>query len=178
MDDSTGIPDAPVTYLATHPGYRGHERLAGERARPISSDMSSDETDAKIAASEARGETSLVRAMAELRSHTDSQVAKLQLAQESLIGDVRTGFAQINGRFDTIDTKFDGVDKRLDSFSGIKATIIVTVIATGLSVAGLVFTGLSYGGQLFSLGMDTQAAADQAARQAVEHAQQQPKPSP
>lgn len=100
-------------------------------------DMTREEIDAKIAASEARGETGLERAMGEMRS----------------------AFARIDGRFDTIDAKISHLPTTW--------AMLTMLIATGLAIIGVTIAVMAYGGQWFSNGLGAQAIATAAAQQAL-----------
>ncbi len=103
-------------------------------------DAMADETiDLKIVLSEAR---------------TDTKFA-------TLMGEMRTEFAKINTRLDSLER----------SVTGIKPTIIIT----GIALAGVIIAALTYGQAGFGLGVSTREIIKATV---AEYAQQHPAPKP
>lgn len=78
----------------------------------------------------------------------ESMVARTDTKFAEMLGEMRTGFASINGRLDHLEKT--GVD--------VKATISnvkTTVIGTGIGVLALTLAALSYGQAWFGIGVST-----------------------
>jgi hypothetical protein len=127
------------------------EALPQPPDRPISrrkagaatvNDITREEIDAKIAASEARGDVRFV----ELKAHIDAQGAAI--AKEVAV----------------MSTRLGGVEGYV---SGLKSTVIITGVSIFFGVAALLVAVLAYGGQWFGLGLDTSQVVDQAADRAI-----------
>ena len=84
-------------------------------------------------------ETELRVQLAEAR--TDTKFAEM-------LGEVRIGFAKMDGRFGEIEARMGGLER---STSGIKAT----VIGTGIAVVALVIAVMTYGQTWFGIGVST-----------------------
>lgn len=94
-------------------------------------------------------------------ARTDTKFAEM-------LGEMRTGFAGINGRLDHLEKT--GVD--------VKATVSnvkTTVIGTGIGVLALTLAALSYGQAWFGIGVSTRDVVKSAV---TEYVQQHPNPLP
>ncbi|WDZ77957.1 hypothetical protein PWG15_05485 [Ensifer adhaerens] len=100
------------------------------------SEVTREEIDAKIAASEARTDTKFERMMTE--------------------------FAALRGDLAAITIEMGQVRQ---STSGLRSTIVTTAIATVLSLAGLVVAVIALNGQAFSTGMDVRAVVTEVLEQ-------------
>jgi hypothetical protein len=85
-----------------------------------------EEIDAKLALVESRGDTKFAQ----------------------VLGEMRTGFAAIDGKFVALNTRLDGLER---SASGTKATIILT----GIGAVAIVIGVLAYGQTWFGIGVAT-----------------------
>lgn len=102
-------------------------------------------------------ETELRIQLAEAR--TDKKFA-------DMLGEMRTGFAQLDGRFGRLEARLDTLER---STSGLKATVITTGIGTGIGVVAVVVATLAYGGSLFGNGLTTRDAINNAVTQELQH---------
>jgi len=104
--------------------------------------------------------------LAAVEAHTDTKFAQL-------IGEMRTGFAALNGRIDGLSGRVDGLSGRLDaverSVSGIKITVIVTAIAA----VAVVVAVLGYGQTWFGLGIGTRDIVRATVSELMQQQQQQ-----
>ncbi|MBV9783381.1 MAG: hypothetical protein JO264_06140 [Acidisphaera sp.] len=125
----------------------------------------SDDLDLKIELSDARGDAKLAAAI----GRSDTKFAEL-------IGRMDAGFASLRGelqaKLSTIEARLDGVEK---ATAGIKTTIIVTVLPTGLAVIAAVIGILAYGQAWFGIGVSTR---DIIRTTVAEYQQGHPQPAP
>jgi hypothetical protein len=98
--------------------------------------------------------------LAAVEARTDAKIAQA-------IGEVRTGFATLDGRFVTISSRLDGLER---TASGAKTTTIVT----GIAVVGVLVAILAYGQTWFGIGV---ASRDTIKAAVVEAIQQQGVPT-
>ena len=105
-----------------------------------------EEITAQLAAVEARGDTKL----------------------ERVLGEMRTGFATIDGKFAALNTRLDGLNR---STSGTKTTVILT----GIAIAGVIVAILAYGQAWFGLGMSTRDTVKSAISEYIQQSTPQKK---
>ena len=114
-------------------------RQASEYAQKLLDPLRQAPEDAMSEPGPPSSETELRVQLAEAR--TDTKFAEM-------LGEVRIGFAKMDGRFGEIEARMGGLER---STSGIKAT----VIGTGIAVVALVIAVMTYGQTWFGIGVST-----------------------
>jgi hypothetical protein len=101
----------------------------------------------------------------EITAYLEAVEARTDAKIAGILGEVRVGFATLNGTIGKLEEKVEGVK---NSTSGLKTTIIVTGIAAVALVVGV----LAYGQTWFGLGFTTRDIVKSAV---TEYIQQLPK---
>jgi hypothetical protein len=101
----------------------------------------------------------------EISAYLEAVEARTDAKIAGILGEVRVGFATLNGTIGKLEEKVDGVK---DSTSGLKTTVIVT----GIAAVALVVTVLAYGQTWFGIGVTTRDVVKSAV---TEYIQQLPK---
>jgi len=112
---------------------------SAQREQTKMADISREEIDAKIAVSEARGDTKFAE----------------------LLGEIKAMRADITGQFGVLTARVEHVER---STSGLKAIIV----GTGIAAVGVVIAVLAFGDQLFGLGIGASDIANAAAQKAIQ----------
>jgi hypothetical protein len=105
--------------------------------------------------------------------------AKTDKKFSDMLGEVRSGFAEINGKIGALDGRLSGsisaLEARLSSLESQTSGIKTTVIVTGLAIAGLMIGVLTYGQAWFGIGVSTRDVVKSAV---TEYIEEHPAPSP
>jgi hypothetical protein len=84
----------------------------------------------------------------EMTAHLEAVEARTDAKIAHMLGEVRSGFATIDGKLMALDSRLDGLER---SASGTKATVILT----GIGAVALVIGVLAYGQTWFGIGVAT-----------------------
>jgi hypothetical protein len=126
-----------------------HIAGAGSGSGESGSQMTTPETELRIQLSESRTETKFAE----------------------LIGHIDQGFSEIRGEMRSTNARLDGVER---STAGIKATVILT----GIASVALVVAILAFGQQWFGIGVSVRDIVHSAVSEYRIQSQQQPAPPP
>jgi hypothetical protein len=91
-----------------------------------------------------------------------------------MLGEVRTGFATIEGKISGLDGKVGGLEGRISALEQTTAGIKPTIILTGLAVGAVMIATLTYGQAWFGIGVSTRDVVKAAV---TEYIQQHPEPA-
>jgi hypothetical protein len=83
-----------------------------------------------------------------MTAHLEAVEARTDAKIAHMLGEVRSGFATIDGKLMALDSRLDGLER---SASGTKATVILT----GIGAVALVIGVLAYGQTWFGIGVAT-----------------------
>ena len=142
-----GEPDSTVVdFEKRHPkGRLSSASVRDNRVNIMSDTPTRPEIDAKLQAAEARGDTKLAEAL----------------------GEVRTAFARLEGKFDNVNTRITDLQH---STGGTKGTIL----ATGVAVVALIVGILTYGQGWFGIGVTTRDTIKSVVTEVIQQQHQQP----
>jgi hypothetical protein len=133
----------------------------------------------RVAVIAAGAETTHSQPMADENADLRAELAEARTDKKfaEMLGEVRSGFANIDAKFAALDGRIGAlegrVDARLSALERATAGIKPTIIVTGLAVAALMVGVLTYGQTWFGIGGSTRDVV----RSAVsEYIQQHPAP--
>ena len=84
----------------------------------------------------------------EIAARLEAAEARSDTKVAQLLGEIKAGFASLDGKVDGLKDRIDGVER---TTSGLKATVILT----GLGAVALVVGVLAYGQTWFGIGVTT-----------------------
>lgn len=132
--------------------------------------MSSDLTDAKIAASEARAETKISDLKGDVRAGFADLAGEIKAMRSEMTGEIKAMRAEMGGRFDSLATRLDHVEKQT---SGLRWNIWSSVLV----IAGLIVALITFSGSQVGLGLNFSGQIQDAIKAIVSGQTQTPPPS-
>lgn len=103
-----------------------------------------------------------------VEARTDTKFAQV-------LGEMRAGFAAIDGRFAAIDGRFAAIDARLTGVERATSGLKATIVGTGVAVVAVMIGILTYGHAWFGIGVSTR---DIVRATVTEYLQQHPPVAP
>lgn len=126
--------------------------------------MTPAEIDAKIAASEAR----TAEKFAELRGDFNARFAEIVGGIAALRADLSGQIQTLIARVAAVEMRVGAVEARVEGVEKSTAGLRSTVITTGIGAVAIVLATLAIAYQMFGLGLDADAIAEEAATAAAD----------